>query len=344
MQKDSKFEKRKDRKREHIKFFLESSSMKSNLFEDIYLKHNALPELNLGQIDTSCMFLGKRVDFPIMINAITGGTKFSREINEELSKLAKHFNIPMAVGSQTIALHNKNSRDSFKIVREIVGEEGIVLSNVSANSSLEEVMDAIEMIKADGIQLHLNVAQELAMEEGDRNFEGILENIKYIVENVKTPIIVKEVGFGISKEVAKELYNVGVKYIDISGAGGTNFIEIEDLRNQKIDFSDLYDWGIPTALSLLECRELEEDLNIIASGGIKNSQDIVKSLVLGASMIGLSGEILRCLLEGGYEIASKYIEGVLYKTKMLMLLLGKKNIKELKNTHFKIKGELKELF
>ncbi len=337
------FKQRKDRKKEHVEFFLQSSYHNSNYFEDIYLEHRALPELDINEIETKCIFLGKCVDYPIIINAITGGTKFSREINRKLSKLAKEFNIPIAVGSQTISLYEEENRDSFKIVREVVGEEGVVLANLNARASLEEVKVAIEMIDANGIQLHLNPAQELAMTEGDRSFKGIKNNIEDIIKNVNKPVIIKEVGFGISKNVAKELYSIGVRYIDVSGSGGTNFIEIEDLRNKEMDFDDIYTWGIPTALSLLQCRELKEDLNIISSGGIKNSQEIVKSIVLGATMVGISGEILRCLLEGGYETAYKYLEETLYKTKMLMLLLGKRNIKELRTAPYKIKGELREL-
>ena len=337
------FTERRDRKKEHINFFLKSSCHNTNYFEDIYLEHIALPELNINEIDTKCIFLGRYVDYPIVINAITGGTEFAREINRNLSKLAKEFNIPIAVGSQTISLYDERSRDSFKIVRDVLGEEGIVLANLNARASLDEVETAIKMIDANGVQLHLNPAQELTMAEGDRGFKGIKDNIKYIIKNIDRPVIVKEVGFGISNDVARGLYNVGVRYMDISGVGGTDFIEIEDLRNSKIDFRDIYGWGIPTALSLLQCRNIKDDLNIIASGGIKNSQEIIKALVLGSTMVGISGEILRYLLDGGYKAAYKYLEGTLYKIKMLMLLLGKKNIRELKTVPFKIKGELKEL-
>ncbi len=343
MKEKENFIKRIERKEEHIDFFLQSKNSNTNLFEDVYLEHNALPELNLSDIDTKCVFLGQTIDYPIIINAITGGTEFSKEINMQLSKIAKELNIPIAVGSQTISLYNKKNRDSFEIVREIIGEHGVVLANLSAKASLEEVNIALEMVKGNGIQLHLNSAQELAMKEGDRDFRGTLENIEYIVSNIDKPVIVKEVGFGISNKVAKKLYSAGVRYVDISGSGGTNFIEIEDMRTETINFSDIYSWGVPTALSLLQCRKVEKDLTLISSGGIKNSQEIVKSLVLGASMVGMSGEVLRCLLEEGYETTLEYLKGTLYKVRMLMLLLGKKTVKELRDTPFKIKGELKEL-
>lgn len=333
---------RKDRKKEHIEYFLKSSHEQSTLFEDVYLEHNALPELDFEEIKTNTTFLGKSVDYPIMINAITGGTDFSREINRTLSKLALKFNIPMAVGSQTIGIHEECSRESFEIVRENI-KDGVVIGNLSANATIDEVKAAIDMIEADAIQLHLNAAQELVMSEGDRHFKGLFKNIENIVKNIDVPIIVKEVGFGISKDVAVRLYDVGVHYIDISGAGGTNFIEIEGRRDVKKDFSDIYTWGIPTAMSLIQCSNIRDDLKIISSGGIEDSIDVVKSLCIGAHMVGISGEILRRILEGGYDSAYKYLDEMTYKLKMLMLLLGKANIEELRNTPYKIKGELKEL-
>ncbi|NLJ99301.1 MAG: type 2 isopentenyl-diphosphate Delta-isomerase [Tissierellia bacterium] len=334
---------RKDRKKEHIEHYLKSTYRNYTLFEDIYIEHNSLPELNFAEIDTRTNFLGKVVEYPIMINAMTGGTEFSREINRELSKIAKKYNIPMAVGSQTIALKNKDSHKSFKIVRETIGNNGVIIANLSGYASVEEAKYAMDILDADGIQLHLNPAQELVMREGDRDFKGILENIANMITSVEKPVIVKEVGFGISRDVVQRLHKVGVRYVDISGKGGTNFIEIEDGRNDEMDFSDIYSWGIPTALSLIQCKDIGEDLKIISSGGIKTSLDILKSLILGAHMVGIGGMILRKLIEDGYEVADKYMEGLIYKLKVLMALTGSKNIEELKNTPYKIKGVLKDL-
>lgn len=334
---------RKDRKKQHIEEYLKTTYKNNTLLEDVYIEHNSLPELNLGEIDTKVKFLGKVVDYPIMINAITGGTEFSQEINRDLSKLAKKYNIPIAVGSQTIALKDENSHNSFTVVREIVGDEGVVIANLNAHANLSQVKYAIDLIEADGIQLHLNPAQELVMKEGDRGFRGILSNIEEIVYNIKEPVIVKEVGFGISKDVAERLYDARVKYIDISGTGGTNFIEIEDRRNDSIDFSDIYSWGIPTALSLIQCRNVAKDICIISSGGIKTSLDILKSLILGADIIGISGELLKHLVNGGFLQADKYIGDLLYKLRVLMLLTGSRTINELEKVPYKITGQLKDL-
>ena len=334
---------RQKRKKEHVENYLKSTFRGDTLFRDIYLEHNALPDLNLEDIDTKTEFLGKIIDYPIIINAMTGGSELSQDINKDLAKLAKEFNIPMAVGSQTIAVEDDTKVDSFKIVRDTVGADRLVISNLSGQASLDYVRSALEIVNGDAIQLHLNPAQELAMVEGDRDFKGILNNIEEIVKNIDKPVIIKEVGFGISKDVANKLYNVGVRNIDISGSGGTNFIEIENLRNIGMDLTDLYDWGIPTALALIKCRELPADLNIIASGGIRNSMDIVKAIVLGANVVGISGELLSYLIHGGYENAKKYLEEIIYKLKIIMLLLGKQNLVELQSTKYKIVGDLKEL-
>ncbi len=335
---------RERRKKEHVENYLRSTFVGNTLLNDVFLEHNSLPDLNMGEIDTSTSFLGKNVDYPIIINAITGGTDFSWEINKKLAELAKVFNIPMAVGSQTIALcEDEKCRESFAIVRETIGRGGVVIANLNAQSSIEDVKIAIDMIEADAIQLHLNPAQELVMLEGDKNFRGVLENIRNIVENLGKPVIVKEVGFGIAPSVAQKLYDIGVRNIDISGAGGTNFIEIENIRHNDIDFSDLYNWGIPTALSIIQTRNVSKDFNIIASGGIRDSMDIIKALAIGGNMVGISGEILSFLLHGGYDNARDYLEATIYKLKILMTLTGNKDMESLSKMDYKLMGNLKEL-
>lgn len=339
MNRENDYKARAARKDEHIKLFMQSIAAKENGFKDIVIQNNALPEIDFESISTGCVFLSKAIEMPIMINAMTGGTEYTYEINQQLAKLSMACNIPMAVGSQTIAIHDKNTRESFKIVREI-NKSGIILANVSANSSYENVCEAIEMIAADAIQLHLNAAQEICMREGDRNFKGILNNIKNIVHEVKVPVIIKEVGFGISYEAAKKLYNVGVKYIDIGGRGGTNFIDIEDSRNQELDYSFLKHWGIPTAISLLECKHASRDLRIICSGGISKAEEIVKAITMGAILTGIGGLILRELLDNGYDAAKASIEKLQYQMKVFMLLLGTESIENLSKVNYFLKGEL----
>ena len=334
----------KNRKKQNVENYLRTTYKGDTLLGDVFLYHNSLPELNFDDIDTKSTFLGKTIDYPIIINAMTGGSDFSQGINGELSLLAKEFNIPMAVGSQTIALcEDEGCRESFRITRENVSEDGIIIANLSGQASLEEAKIALDIVEGDALQLHLNPAQQIVMVEGNRNFEGILKNIETIVKGIDKPVIVKEVGFGISKGVANKLYEVGVRNIDISGSGGTNFIEIENITHNTMDFSELYSWGIPTALSLIKCREHPEDLNLNASGGIRDSIDIIKALVLGGSTVGISGELLLYLLHGGYDNAKNYLENLIYKMKIMMLLLGKRNIQDLKTVDYKITGKLKDL-
>lgn len=334
---------RKYRKTEHIENFLRSTYVGDPLFSDIFLYNDSIPEINYDEIDTSVNFLDKKVKFPLMINAMTGGSSLSEEINRNLASVAVEYDLPMAVGSQTIALEDEDSRKSFEIVREII-KDGIVISNLSGFSSVEDAKLAVDLLEADAIQIHLNPAQELVQTEGERNFCGILKNIENIVKKSEVPVIVKEVGFGMSQKTVKKLHDVGVKYVDISGYGGSNFFEIENLRDPNADISDLFSWGIPTALSLIEAKKLGyDDIYLIASGGIKTSMDIVKCISLGADMTAISGEILSYIVRGGYEYTLKYIDGLMEKTKMLMMLNGAKNISELQKVDYKVTGKLREL-
>lgn len=335
---------RKLRKKEHVENYLRSIYEGNTLLGDVYLSNNSLPELNFEDIDISTEFLGRKISAPIMINAMTGGSEFTETINKDLARLAKKFNIPMAVGSQTIALCEEDScKESFKVVREIIGDEGIVISNLSADASVEDCRAALKLVKGNGLQLHLNPGQEIVMSEGDRNFKGILENIEKINKAIDTTLIVKEVGLGMSAEVVEKLRNIGVKHVDISGAGGTNFIEIENLRNNHIDLSELYSWGIPTALAIIEARKVSDEIDIIGSGGIRNSLDLAKALILGANIVGIAGELISYLLHGGYEAAEEYLRETIYKLKVIMLLLGKSSISELKESKYRVKGELEQL-
>ncbi|MFZ5352502.1 MAG: type 2 isopentenyl-diphosphate Delta-isomerase [Bacillota bacterium] len=334
---------RAKRKDDHIVQFLRHKPGLHNGFEDVVLQNNSLPELSFDAIDTSTVFLKRKIDFPLMLNATTGGTDYTKEINRELAQLAKQLKLPIAVGSQTVAADNPESAESFRVVRDICSDN-IVIANVSAGSSEDRVKKAIEMVEADAVQLHLNAPQEMCMAEGDRSFAGILKNIEHIIKSIEIPLIVKETGFGMSYETACRLGEIGVEYIDISGKGGTDFIAIESSRNQSFDCSFLKNWGIPTALSLLECRQASGSIYIICSGGITNSEEIVKSLCMGADLTAMSGAVLRLLVNEGFDRALAYLEKLKNEVKIIMLLLGAASIEELRNIKYILKGEVKELF
>ena len=198
-----------ERKKEHLENFLKSNFKSNTLFENVYIEHFALTDLNFKEIDTSVNFLGKKLSFPLIINAMTGGAETSYDVNEDLARLCKNFNIAFEVGSQKVALQDEELVETFTVVKDILDKKNIVISNLSALSSLDDVKKAVEMLNSDAISLHLNPAQEIVQFEGDRNFSGILENIENIVKNSNVPVIVKETGCGISKKTCEKLLNVG---------------------------------------------------------------------------------------------------------------------------------------
>lgn len=333
---------RLERKLDHIENYLKTEYVGDTLFDQVFLEHDALTDLSTEGVDTSLEFLGKKLDFPILINAMTGGPEIANDINRDLAAIARDYGLAMATGSEKIALDEPDCKNSFEVARK-ENPHGLVLGNISARETLEEAQMACDIIAADGLEVHLNPAQELIMEEGDRNLGSQLDNIEKINRGLGRPVIVKEVGYGISASNAKKLYDKGIRYIDIGGAGGTSFIEIEDLRSMTTDFSDLYGWGNPTAYLLETYKGLPEDLFVIASGGIKTASHIVKSLVMGADMVGISGEILKYLLHGGEDYARSYIESLIYKAKVLMALVGAKDLASLKKVNYKTFGRLRDL-
>lgn len=332
---------RRERKDAHIENYLRSKSKESTLLDNVYIEHNAISDVSLDEIDTSIEFMDKKISMPLMIDAMTGGGSVSISINEDLSSICESLNIPMAVGSESIALSEEDSRESFELVK--YKENLFRIGNLGFEREYEDFIFARDLIDANAMQVHLNLAQELVMKEGDNSYHSSLELIEKLVNDFDYPIIVKETGSGISKTVAKKLIDVGVKYIDVAGKGGTNFIEIEDLRDFEVDYSDLYNWGIPTAKSIIDIRSISDDTFIIASGGVRTAMDLAKSIIIGADMAAMTGEVLNYLLHGGYDACESFLKEINLKLKIIMALLGVRNIDELKNVDYKLTGELKEL-
>ncbi|ABO49020.1 isopentenyl-diphosphate delta-isomerase [Desulforamulus reducens MI-1] len=327
---------RLNRKLEHIQFSLQQKSRGGATgFDDITLLHNSLPQLDWGDIDTSCYFLGKKLHVPLLINAMTGGHRELESINGNLAKAAAAAGVALAVGSQRAALEDNSTRYSFSVVRE-VNPQGVVLANLGADCSLLEARTAIKMINADGIQLHLNAPQELAMAEGDRKFKGILENIQSLSRDLDVPVIVKEVGFGMSRESIQRIGAASVPYIDVGGAGGTDFVAIEEARAGRKTWLK---WGIPTAVSLLEGLSMNRaKTQLIASGGIRNALDIVKSLSLGCSLVGMARPLLRVLVEGSSEELNSYLSNIIEDIHRIMLMLGARTLEDLQRVPLIISG------
>lgn len=333
---------RKQRKMEHIDSYLLSTYEGNPLFSDIYIEPVALSSYDFSEIDTRKEFFGKVLDFPLLINAMTGGSAETEDINDDLARLCHQLNISMATGSQKIIFEEEDINQSFLTVRE-TAPEAVIFGNLSARESVEEFRKAKELISAQGMQIHLNTVQELIMKEGDREFAHTRENLKKLREELDFPLIIKEIGFGLSKKDCYELYDLGYRVFDIAGHGGTNFAEIENSRRTDEDFSSFIQWGIPTAKILLDLQDRPEDMIVLSSGGITTPLDIVKSFILGADYVAISGEILKYLLYGGYNAAFHYVESLILQTKMLMHSLDCRTLDDLKNVEYKITGTLKEL-
>ena len=331
-----------NRKNDHINLALDlfKQNEGKNNFEDFFIVHNSLSTTNYEDVDISTNIFNTHFPKPFYINAMTGGSKTAYEVNKKLATLARETNLMMATGSLSAALRDPQHIPSFKVVRE-VNPHGFILANLGAERSLEDAKKAIEIIDADALQIHVNIPQEMTMPEGDRNFENYKDNINYLINDIDLPVIVKEVGFGMNREVIKELYEMGAQYVDISGAGGTSFISIENARRQQSEFTYLNDYGIKTGISLLEAQDYIDKLNVLASGGIKTALDIVKCLSLGAKACGMSAYFLNLIMNNDLETAISKVNNLAEEIKVLMTIFDAKNIKALKKLDLIISGETK---
>ncbi|WP_220752073.1 type 2 isopentenyl-diphosphate Delta-isomerase [Apilactobacillus xinyiensis] len=318
------------RKNEHIslseKFYNEYSTAD---FEKIRFIHHSLPEISAQSIRMDTQLGNIELKCPFYIEAMTGGSKLAGELNEKLSKIAQECNLAIASGSESIAIKDYKTANSFANLRKY-NPNGIVFANIGANHPVENAKKAIDILNADALEIHINAVQEIVMPEGSRNFHWI-ENIAKIVNEVNVPVIIKEVGFGMDKSTIKTLQEIGVKYINISGRGGTNFVNIENFRRKNKELDYLNGWGQSTIESLLEAYEYHNEINIIASGGIRNALDIVKCFALGAKAVGVAGPILHSLIKNGetetIEMIKEWQQGII----SIMTILGCKKIEDLKN-------------
>ncbi|MHA1212305.1 MAG: type 2 isopentenyl-diphosphate Delta-isomerase, partial [Candidatus Heimdallarchaeota archaeon] len=341
------------RKQDHIDICCNNTSeivmTKTTGFEDVELIPTAVPEINFDDIDLSTEFLKHKFDYPIFISSITGGTKKASKINALLAKLAEKYHIGMGVGSQRAAIEEKANSESFTIIREHA-PNAFVAANLGAvqlnnEFALKEVKDAIDMISADALIFHFNPLQEVIQPEGNTNFSNLLTKIKEITKQVKQPIIVKEVGSGIAYNDAIDLAKSNVAAIDIAGAGGTSWSQIEAIRakqqgltvNQKV--GELFkNWGIPTAISTLEVVSSGANVEIISSGGIRNGLEAAKALILGADLVGI-GLPLACLAATGTEKELiDWFEQFILELKTAMFLVGAATIEDLWVVDFVLTG------
>ncbi|TMU86743.1 type 2 isopentenyl-diphosphate Delta-isomerase [Bacillus sp. BHET2] len=329
---------RAQRKQDHINYAISTGQQRKTGFDEVAFVHQSLPNIAVDEIHLSTEIGELTWSSPIFINAMTGGGgESTSKINEELSILARETGLAIAVGSQMSALKDPSERKTYEIVRDL-NPNGMIFGNLGSEASVQQARDAVEMIEANALQIHLNVIQELTMPEGDRDFRGAIERIELIAENLSVPVIVKETGFGISKEAVSSMANSTISAIDVGGFGGTNFSKIENQRRKRmLDFFD--DWGIPTAVSIAECHTTSSK-PILASGGIQNSLDIVKSLGLGASAVGMAGVILKQLVETGLQDTIQEVNQIHTDIQFLMCALGCKRIEELHRVPLVLSGDV----
>lgn len=328
------------RKMEHIHHALALGQSGRQGLSDIRLVHNCLPESSTEQIALSTGIGDLILSSPILINAMTGGARETEAINRELAIVAREKGLAMAVGSQMAALKNSEVLPSYQVVRR-ENPNGIVFANLGSEATVDQALRAVDMIEASALQIHLNVMQELIMPEGDRSFVGMLSRIEAIVNRLTVPVIVKEVGFGIMKDNAWQLREIGVQIVDVGGSGGTNFAAIENARRSaSIDW--LNDWGSPTSVALLESLTAFPRGSVIASGGITNALEITKALALGASAAGMAGAFLKVLRILGVDALHQFADELLQGLVLTMTALGARSVADLWKCPVVIMGETAE--
>jgi len=319
------------RKSDHVRIVLgkNASHAASTLLECVQLVHNALPELALDSVDTGCDFFGRRLAAPLMITSMTGGASGLGDLNRRLAKAAGKSQIAFAVGSQRVLLEHPERLEDFDVRAEI--EDGVLLGNIGAQQlvevPVERVVELVEMIKADGICIHLNPAHELAQRGGDRDFRGQLAAISALTEKMEGRVLVKETGAGMSPNVAARLAQAGVRYLDVAGAGGTSWTKVS--RHRKADhFSKAIawtfgDWGIPTAAAVIGARRAcGNGPCIVASGGLKTGLDAARSLACGADLAGYAQAVLQTVGGSDHRSTKRFIEDLIHELKAAMLLIG----------------------
>ncbi|WP_147804806.1 type 2 isopentenyl-diphosphate Delta-isomerase [Alkalicoccus halolimnae] len=331
---------RESRKLDHIKNALASGARGENGLDDIHFVHNSLPETNVKDISLNTSLAGMDLSAPLLINAMTGGGGEQTEaINGSLAEVAGQLQIPIAVGSQMAALKDPTQQESYKVVRRN-NRRGKVFANVGSEAGVSDALQCAEMIEADALQVHLNTVQELIMPEGDRDFTGTLSRIEAIVRELNIPVIVKEVGFGMSREASALIQQAGAKAVDTGGSGGTSFAVIENERRERpLEFFE--DWGIPTAVSIAEA-ESSLDIDIIGSGGIRTAYDTAKAIALGACSCGTAGQVLNWLHTKGQRGTHESLEMMMKDITLIMTAVGAADIKSLQNAPVVILGETKD--
>jgi len=328
------------RKSEHVNIILnENVSAEYNYWNDIHLVHRALPEIDLDDIDVSTTLFGKRLRAPLVISSMTGGFGMGREINANLAKAAAEVGVAMGVGSQRAALEKPELVNTYAVVKDYdvplrfanLGAPQLIPQEGKRAYGLDDARRAMAMVGAHVLIVHLNFLQEVVQPEGDRRARGVIASVSKIA--LKLPVVAKETGAGVSREVARLLKKAGVKGIDVGGLGGTSFSAVEYYRARKEAQSlkerlgaTFWNWGIPTPASVVLANV---GLPLVATGGVRSGLDVAKAIALGASAAGMAKPMLEAAKVGAGAVAEE-LHAVIAELKAAMFLVGASNLRELR--------------
>jgi len=328
-----------ERKLDHLRIVLEKDveGPLTTMLEYVFIPHQAAPGVGPEDVELDTEFLGKRLKAPIVISGMTGGAPGTERINRALAAVAREFGLAMGIGSQRAALENPSLTYTYRVVREEAPEAPII-GNIGAAEVMkyptEKVEAAVSMIEADALAIHLNLAQEAAQPEGTPSFKGILSRVLELKDRLQVPIIIKEVGNGLSYEVALSFAREGINHFDTQGSGGTNWVLVEKYRARESGdavkeavATNLLDWGIPTAASVIEVWNAAPHAVIIGSGGVRTAHDAVKLLRLGASLVGMARPFLVAYEKGTLK---EFTEGFIQALRMALMMAGARNVDELR--------------
>ena len=345
-------EETRKRKADHIKICLDQKAQAKEAtsgFEDVHLVHRALPEVDRKSIDLSTKVFGHKFAAPILVGAMTGGTPEATEINAAIAEAVETLGLGMGVGSQRAAIEDKKLEATFTVARK-KAPKAFLVANIGGvqlvhGYGVREIKRAIDMIDADAVAIHLNALQEAVQPEGQTNFKGVLAKIAEVARVLDKPVIVKETGAGISAENARELEAAGVEGIDVAAVGGTSFAAVEYYRakengTQRFLGEAFWDWGIPSAVSLVEVSQTVK-LPVIASGGLRGGCDVAEALALGACLASVSHPVLQTAVRGAKE-TEKLLSCLIAELRNAMFLVGAQTICDLSEVPVVITGKTAE--
>jgi len=329
------------RKDDHVRLAMEQQHAHSgrNQFDEVSFVHHALAGIDRPDVSLATDFAGVSWQAPLYINAMTGGSVKTGAINRDLATAARETGLAIASGSMHAYFKDPSCAGTFRVLRE-ENPDGFVIANVNATASVDNARRAIDLIEANALQIHLNTAQETPMPEGDRSFGSWPGQIERIAAKVDVPVIVKEVGNGLSRQTILALPNLGVRIADVSGRGGTDFARIENGRRELRDYAFLHGWGQSTAACLLDAQDA--GLPLLASGGVRNPLDVARALALGASAVGSSGGFLRTLIDGDVSALISQISTWLDQLAALQTMLGARTPADLTRCDLLIHGGLRD--